>query len=55
MSEQLTEHERKAFIKIFKAIDAVTKLVEKTAQGLPKESEMYKQLMNWKEKVTPND
>lgn len=60
MTKQLTEQENEAYVKSITAIDAVMKLIERTAQSLPKDLEewafdikhnlldsMYNKLMNW--------
>jgi len=45
MTKQLTEQERKAYAKIITAIDAVIKLTDKTAQILPRDSEVRSYLV----------
>lgn len=44
MTKQLTELESEAYTKIITAIDAVTKLIDKTAQSLPRDSEVRRYL-----------
>ena len=43
MSEQLTEHERKAFIKIFKAIDGFFTFAPVCAETLPAKAKMTRE------------